>query len=164
MCIRGRSLELNGGRHVAACAVAGVCSAHLLKHRHRHWCRRRHTEYTCDAERTDTGTHAQRVRHSREKPWRHRMQTCMSSLNSSKSISPLPSASPKLTIAFLKPGRWRTRGALLLSQSFFISSKESPSFLFNRLIALNMVPSISLLKIFSSRWFLPVADLQSLKQ
>ena len=40
-------LELHGCRHVAARAVAGVCSAHLLKHRHRHWCRRRHTECTC---------------------------------------------------------------------------------------------------------------------
>ena len=43
----GADLLGAGCRHVAARAVAGVCSAHLLKHRHRHWCRRRHTEYTC---------------------------------------------------------------------------------------------------------------------
>ena len=41
------SLDLHGFRHAAARAVAGVCSAHLLKHRRRHWYRRRHMEYTC---------------------------------------------------------------------------------------------------------------------
>ena len=41
------SLELHGCRHVAARAVAGVCSTRLLKHSRRHWYRRRHTEYTC---------------------------------------------------------------------------------------------------------------------
>ena len=32
------SVELHGPVDVAARAVAGVCSTHLLKHRHRHWC------------------------------------------------------------------------------------------------------------------------------
>ena len=41
------SVGLYGPVGAAARAVAGVCSAHLLKHRHGHWCRRRHTEYTC---------------------------------------------------------------------------------------------------------------------
>ena len=40
---------LYGPVGAAARAVAGVCSTHLLKHRHKHrqWYRRRHIEYTC---------------------------------------------------------------------------------------------------------------------
>ena len=41
------SVGLHGLVDVAARAVAGVCSTHLLKHRHGHWYRRRHMEYTC---------------------------------------------------------------------------------------------------------------------
>ena len=43
------SVGLCGPVGAAARAVAGVCSTHLLKHRHTHrqWYRRRHMEYTC---------------------------------------------------------------------------------------------------------------------
>ena len=43
------SVGLYGPVGAAARAVAGVCSTHLLKHRHKHrqWYRRRHMEYTC---------------------------------------------------------------------------------------------------------------------
>ena len=47
---------VHGPVDVAARAVAGVCSTHLLKHRHRHWYRRRYMEYTC-TQSAQTQTH-----------------------------------------------------------------------------------------------------------